>query len=520
LKRAFHQLRLSFLLSGFGLLLVLLPVGFLLLGSLATREPQAVPKWLLSSGSLELLLRSLLVAGATSLLSLLLGVPLALWWVAGHKRRWARLLLGLHLLPLSLPPYTVALGFAQLLGRLAPGAGAGFFYGPGGLTLVMTICLSPLVTLLVAAFAARLDGAALEAAALSRAPAPVLLRIVLPALLPAAALAALVVFVLTLGEVAVPQLLRTPSWAVTVFSRLADLSYAPAQATLRCLPLLFIAALVAAACQHIDRRARGSLGLRVRRIAPALLPSGLLWAGRLLAVLLALATVLSLATLATNGIAGPGGGLGALAASLPALANSLTYATTAALVMLVVAAPLGFYWSHSRAPATLATLPLLLGLVLPGVVLALGLVIQWNRPATSWLYGGTTVAVLGLVGHYLYLPLRAAKLGFDRFPRAWIDAARLPGRGPWQRLRTIYLPLSRRVLLTAGLLGLLLGLRDVDTLIVLYPPGGQTLTIRTLTLEANSPAGLTAAAALLQVGTTATLLWLLAHLRGIMEGRK
>ncbi len=50
----------------------------------------------------------------------------------------------------------------------------------------------------------------------------------------------------------------------------------------------------------------------------------------------------------------------------------------------------------------------------------------------------------------------------------------------------------------------------MDTSIIFYPPGGETLPVRALTLEANSPPGLTAASASLQVMVTALALILLA----------
>ncbi|HYU15853.1 MAG TPA: hypothetical protein VEL05_07275, partial [Candidatus Acidoferrum sp.] len=46
-------------------------------------------------------------------------------------------------------------------------------------------------------------------------------------------------------------------------------------------------------------------------------------------------------------------------------------------------------------------------------------------------------------------------------------------------------------------------LRDLETAALVYPPGGETLTVRIFTLEANGPAGVVAALAAVQVAMTA-----------------
>ena len=51
----------------------------------------------------------------------------------------------------------------------------------------------------------------------------------------------------------------------------------------------------------------------------------------------------------------------------------------------------------------------------------------------------------------------------------------------------------------------LLCLRDLDTTLAIYPPGGETLAVRILTLEANAPPAQTAMLALLQVGLSVLL---------------
>jgi iron(III) transport system permease protein len=69
----------------------------------------------------------------------------------------------------------------------------------------------------------------------------------------------------------------------------------------------------------------------------------------------------------------------------------------------------------------------------------------------------------------------------------------------------VTIPPVGRAALVVGVAVALLCLRDLDTTLMVYPPGGETLAVRILTLEANAPPAQTAALALLQVGLSALL---------------
>jgi len=53
--------------------------------------------------------------------------------------------------------------------------------------------------------------------------------------------------------------------------------------------------------------------------------------------------------------------------------------------------------------------------------------------------------------------------------------------------------------LGAFALALVFSLRDLETAVLLYPPGGEPLTARIFTLEANGPPGVVSALAILHV---------------------
>ncbi|MBW2703711.1 MAG: iron ABC transporter permease [Deltaproteobacteria bacterium] len=501
-----------------GLVLVLLPILALIFGEVSALTPNVAtsPESLWASFTephlRALLFGSITLALGVTLGALCIGVPIGLL-LASSRDRLLRVLFLAHLLPLCLPPYLGALGWAGIVSRTTLGENAGtwmsgLLYSKAGFVFVMTIALSPLVSILTWAFARSIDASVIEVARLNRKPNSVLTRVVLPLCMPGIALGGLLVFVLALGEVAVPQLLRVPVYASTVFSRLADFSFLPGEALARAWPLIFVAIAVAAACYLTEHKGHAALGLRDGSASDWMRGRQRNAAIACLSVAASL-SALPIGILLGRGFFAQSGGVEGMAAAGHALANSLLYATLAATFMLLIAVPAGFLWSRRPKAGHLLSLPLLVGLVLPAVVLGLGLVIAWNQPATQWIYQGTGIVLLGLLARYLYPIVRAAKLGFDRLPKTWLEAARIHQGSWWRRLAFVILPASLPIVATAWTLAFLLVLRDMDTSIIFYPPGGESLPVRALTLEANAPPGLTAASASLQVMVTALALILL-----------
>ncbi len=472
-----------------------------------------------------LLAASLRLAFITTVLSLAVGVPLGFKLATRFGILVAALGLA-HLLPLSLPPYIVGLGFASFTGTgglLAGLAGAdageaasGWLYCEAGAVFVLVVSLSPIVTLSTALFARGLNPRLIEAALSMRRPGAVFGRIAIPLVAPGALLGALVVFVFAFSEVAVPQLLGLKVYATAVFTRLADLSFEPAVAIARSLPPVVLATIASAGLYFIDRYSRASSGLKP--ILPTALFDGgpgvlfniVLGVAGLLAMLPATALFVA-ATLA------PGGGISAFLEGGGALINSLEYAFASACAMLAIAIPLGWAWSRYPTAGNLASVPLLLGFLVPAAVLGTGLIVMWNRPGTQWIYQGSGIMVLGFAARYSFLPARAIMLGFKRSQQSWHEAALLSEPSGLRRFIRVSLMGNPDAIAGGFAIAFLTCFRDLDTAVLFYPPGGETLIVRTMTIEANAPPGQTAANAALQVVAT-SLMAAVAYV--FLKGRK
>ena len=160
---------------------------------------------------------SFVLAVAVTLLAVPLGTALALVLCRpGLPAR--RLLRAGVLLPVVVPDFVLAYSWLRAYGRSGFtddlfGVAWSSIQGPVGVTVVVAVNSVPLAFLIVAVgLAARAEPAQEWAARASGAGAFTVLRsITLPLLRPALAAATLVVFVLTLGTFAIPQVMGAPA---------------------------------------------------------------------------------------------------------------------------------------------------------------------------------------------------------------------------------------------------------------------------------------------------------------------
>jgi iron(III) transport system permease protein len=142
-----------------------------------------------------------------------------------------------------------------------------------------------------------------------------------------------------------------------------------------------------------------------------------------------------------------------------------------------------------------------LAFVLPSSILGVGLVGAWNRPATAWLYASCGILVIGFVARYAAVATRTFASALAQVPATLEEAARSVGAGYLRRLWLVA-GCARRGLLGTFVLALVFALRDLETAVLFYPPGGEPLTVRIFTLEANGPPAVVSALAVLHVALT------------------
>jgi iron(III) transport system permease protein len=456
--------------------------------------------WLLLGASIG-------IAGAVTLLSIVVGIPLGLAWarmdVPGRGVAWM-----LHAFAFFLPPFSIALGWFHVFGRqgwLGSPTSSSWLFSATGLVGVLGFAFAPVVTSLVALGVMNVDPALEDAARVVARPWRVATRILLPAAQPAVMLAALIVFALALSELGAPMFLRVDVFQAAVFARLGGVDHAPGEAIALVLPLLPISLLLL----WLERRTAGRksyevLGLRGASRTPLALGALRIpvivfcWFSALVSV----APVLALVTRAING----DGVSGAVEWIGLAPQNGLLAAGCAASVILLLGVVIGHAAARRGRGGLWLDALAVFAFVVPAPVIGIGLIRLWNRPATQLVYGTLAILVLGFTARYAVLGIRVFASTVAQIPVHTEEAAAVAGAGPLRRLTRIVLPIGARGAAAAWLLAAVFGLRDLETAVLFYPAGGEPLSVRIFTLEANGPQAVVAGLAAIHAGIIALVL--------------
>jgi len=510
--------------------LVLLPL--LRLIQVLWQESDGPPLRSLGSAGLGTAARNtLLLAGAVTVAAVPVGVGLAL--VLRRPDLPARpFWRAAVLLPLVVPDFVLGYSWTQAYAR------AGFtdtvlglswagLLGPVGVWLVLVVNAAPLVYLVVAVgLAARAEPDGERAARISGAGSlTTLVTITLRLLLPAVAASAVLVFVLTLGTFAIPQVLGAPAGFETMTTRIyADLSIGGDSSTfLEAVALALLLVLVTGACVA---PADALLGPRLRTVRPADSQTAQSLPGRprtarvqatVLGGYLFLTTALPLAALALSSVTRAVGVAPTPAnwsldhfrevltpRTVEAFGRSLGLAVVAAS-LLVLLGGLVAVSERRRSGRTTATL-ITLTLVLPGSTLAVALLITYGR----WLSGTLALILLAYLAKLWAFAHRPIAGALDRLPADELRAARVSGAGVLTAVRTVALRPLAPALLAAWLICFLTALHEVTMSSLLYGPGSETLAVVVLNSEELGRIGPTAALSVLLsliVAVPALLLW-------------
>lgn len=492
-------------MAAFGVV-CLLPLGYCL-GAMA--DGAALCAVFAEARQARLFAASLSVAAVAALGAVSLGAP-AGWALARLGGRLRNGLAAGLAIPALLPGYVLATAWGDVLGPQGAfaqasrtlGLGGAFWPGQGPVASGFVLAMSyfPLVALTAGLSVSRLDARHIETARLAAGPWRTFRGIVLPLVAPAIFEGALLVFLLSLLAFAVPSLMLTNVYPVEIYERFSAAAE-PGAAVAQALPLVAMMLPLALAWRWFVRPRRAWLSGGARGL-PTL-------AGRL-ARLLASGYCVALI---------------AFSAGIPAA------------VLLARARPLWSLfeaWSTAREEivtsvcmaAVGATLCVLLGLcmalvarawrgglvfwacvacfLISGPVLGVGLIRAWNH--AGWrgaVYDSAFIMPLACAARYTLVPWIGLRAALRRFDARLEEAAHANGVAPWRSLLGVTLPLLSPVL--AGLWGMcfVLCMGELDTIVLVCPPGWLPISVRIFSLMHYGPSRLVAALAL--VNTAAIL---------------
>jgi ABC-type Fe3+ transport system permease subunit/DNA-binding beta-propeller fold protein YncE len=147
-----------------------------------------------------------------------------------------------------------------------------------------------------------------------------------------------------------------------------------------------------------------------------------------------------------------------------------------------IARRFGFGLRTSDLGLRISDLPAWLLFLTPGVLLGILLITLFNHGWSSLLYQSAGIVILAFAIRYFALGWTTVAHAAQTTDRDLADVARLEGATRWQTLRHVLWPQIAPQAAAAWYIVFLLCLWDVESMILVVPPGGETLSLRIFNL--------------------------------------
>lgn len=473
----------------------------------------------------------------TVFLSALLGIGAA-WLVERTDLPGARVWRVMLALPLAIPAYVAAICWLILLRRGGVvdqvamewlGFARGTFPLPQitnlwGATIVISLCVFPYVFLPVGAALRSLDRSLEEAARMAGLSIwATLWRVALPLIMPAAAGGALLVALYVLSDFGTVAMLRYRTFTLAIFQQFAGQVDRSAAAILSFI-LIGMATPVLYGSAWLARRERQVT--RARWQPPRLVhlgrwrPLALLAIGGLTFFSLGL-PLLTLGGLTLQGWLFPTevdriwgvNNAGVLRHALNSVGLAVTAATGAialAIFPALIAVRRPGRWSSLLLAACQSPF------ALPGIIVGLSFVLLFNRWMPA-LYGTLVVLVIGLVFRLLPQAVTANESALRIVSPSLEQAARTLGQSGARTFQRVTLPVAAPGLLAGWVLCFVTAMKELPTVILLRPPGFDTLPVRIWVAASESVHTQAAPPAFALIAVTIATLLLVTRYRAGME---
>ncbi|WP_019121191.1 ABC transporter permease [Brevibacillus massiliensis] len=450
------------------------------------------------------------VAGGSTAIAVVIGVGLA--WICAYtdirRKGWIHLL---ALMPLLIPSYVTSLAWTQLAGPtgfLNKWASLWNVYGLDGIIVVMGLTHYPLVYLLTLSVLYRIPKELEWAARASGAEGMKVFRqVTLPLALPGIAGGGLLAFIASLDNFGIPAFLGIPE-GVTVLSTLIYeqvIGFGPSAfaRTAALSIILGVIALLGTGAQwmlvrnnRLDQTDAEDRSIRYPLGKKRFLLEGLVWI-----FLLGTSVVPLLAMAATSFLKAYGLAftlenltwdnfrfvLAGNAASQGAIRNSLALASMTTVICMVAGTLLA-YWRVKQPTILLKAIEGAVSLpyALPGIVLALAMILTWIEPFPGWqpgIYGTIWMILVAYLTRFLILQVRSSSSAMLQIGNEVEEAARINGAGLLARWQKVLIPLYLPGILTGAFLVFLTSVTELTISSLLWSSGTATIGVVIFNLE-------------------------------------
>lgn len=455
--------------------IVLLPILLVLVSPLIWQAAGSHIS-ILDERHLSLAKKSLVLATGATGLALFIGVPLAFLCYRTNllgRGLWKIL----YIIPILIPPYIHAIVWHRFSGQVNHLLSFDMHCLVGAI-IVLALAYFPFVTLMTVSGLKSIDGNTEEASLLCHGAFKTLRGITLPLSLPHILSGALFVFIFSIIDFGVPDILRVRVYPIEIFIQFSAL-YDEAAASLLSFPLIGIT-LIVVILQKWYMRGRSYVNLGAGRGEMIRYDLGRYHPVALLFCIsvFALSIFFPLAVLLKE--AGPVSNyMRALTTSFNQIGYSIILAALGGLMAIFLAFPISYMIERSGAKGTVVLeLATLIPFAIPAAALGIGFIKVWNRPLIDLVYGSSVIIILASVAHFIPFSIRATSSGIKQISPQLEEAGML-STGSWIKVvKRILVPLSIPSLLAGFFIVFILSLGELGTTLLIIPTGKETIPIK------------------------------------------
>ncbi len=435
---------------------------------------------LLNKRTLNLLWRSISLASSVSIMAALVSLPFA-YFFANYRFRFKKVFFTSLLLPFFIPAYIYAISWIGITGE------SGFFnfmdiYGFWGTVFILVCWLFPVSFLfMIASFRknVRLE----EPARLVSGKFRIFRKITMPIILPGLIAALITAFIMAITNFSVAGALRLNVFPTEIFVQFGAF-FNHQQAIFLSLPYLIFAGLLVYLFFIYSKRKSNTAEQRREQLELKQLHiSGTLILHFSAIILLTIVLVIPLISL-ISGIGNFKNLLDSVAYSSNEIWQTILYNALAAFILTILGFSLAYFRNGIRYSGIKSLLDFLivLQIAIPGTIYGIVLTRIFQSTGLSALISAPLPAILITDIRYLPIPYYICMAGLSRIPKGYLEASSLIGHPDWIMMQKIIFPLIRNSIFGALIIVFVLCLGELDSAIMVYPPGFETISLRIYSL--------------------------------------
>ena len=449
----------------------------------------------LSRSNAELLYTTLLLSVSVTAIATALGTLSGMGLL--FLPRWLRyIFLYAAMIAFFVPAYIYTSAWIQLTSYL-PGFDTRHLFSLPGVVGVLSFIHFPIVTCATYVACMRIEHEKLEIVRMEGSVYSMFRHVLLPHALPFMCTGALMVFLLSLTTYTVPSFFQVTTYSIEIFT-LYNAFHNPASGVQLLLPILGVALIAIAVWWCFIRHHLSHTSVYASKHLTVSIPVKL----RLIIIvgittLFLLSVGLPLATIALNHVS-----LNQLRevwiSTQHEWFTSLSLAIGTTFIILCISSAGTFLCdSLPRGLGLVLMIFLCIPFLISGPAWGIGLIQCWNHHGLRGdIYDHPLIAYLACTGKYLFVGWLGFTFALRSIRQEYTDAARVFGLSRLHQYRTVILPLTAPYAVALGGITFLLVLGEVDSLVLVSPPGFTTIPVRVFGLMHYGPSPLVSAMAL------------------------